>query len=170
MCFGTFWTVWTPKKASPKFVICIVMRCAIWYHLCNLKNVKNTHERVIILVKLKWNNEIVYEYFRNKNLFKRHKCLSKDIKYLTWLVHTNSPSSIRLWYLLNSLTLRKRCTQKTSGCDTVKERKSSMQGKGGKASFDSFLKFYKAFTTKYEYKKKCFNYYVETIPRTMKKE
>ena len=45
-----------------------------------------------------------------------------------------------------------------------------MQGKGGKASFDSFLKFYKAFTTKYEYKKKCFNYYVETIPRTMKKE
>ena len=29
-----------------------VVRCAIWYHLHNLKNVKNTHERVLILVKL----------------------------------------------------------------------------------------------------------------------
>ena len=29
-----------------------VMRCAIWYHLYNLKNVKNTHGGVLILVKL----------------------------------------------------------------------------------------------------------------------
>ena len=29
-----------------------VMFCAIWYHLCNLKNVKNTHERVLLLAKL----------------------------------------------------------------------------------------------------------------------
>ena len=29
-----------------------VMRCAIWYHLQNLKNVKNTHGRVLILLKL----------------------------------------------------------------------------------------------------------------------
>ena len=28
----------------------IVVRCAIWYHLHNLKNVKNTHEGVLILV------------------------------------------------------------------------------------------------------------------------
>ena len=28
------------------------MLCAIWYHLYNLKNVKNTHGGVIILVKL----------------------------------------------------------------------------------------------------------------------
>ena len=28
-----------------------VMRCAIWYHLYNLKNVKNTHGGVLILVK-----------------------------------------------------------------------------------------------------------------------
>ena len=27
-----------------------VMRCAIWYHLCNLKNVKNTHGGVLLLV------------------------------------------------------------------------------------------------------------------------
>ena len=30
-----------------------VMRCAIWYHLYNLKNVKNTHGGVLILVKAK---------------------------------------------------------------------------------------------------------------------
>ena len=29
-----------------------VMRCAIWYHLYNLKNVKNTDGRVLLLVKL----------------------------------------------------------------------------------------------------------------------
>ena len=35
-----------------------VMRCAIWYHLCNSKNVKNTHVGVLLLVKLQaeaWN-------------------------------------------------------------------------------------------------------------------
>ena len=29
-----------------------IMRCAIWYHLYNLKNAKNTHGGVLILVKL----------------------------------------------------------------------------------------------------------------------
>ena len=29
-----------------------VMRCAIWYHLYNLKNVKNTYRGRLILVKL----------------------------------------------------------------------------------------------------------------------
>ena len=32
--------------------ICDVMRCAIWYHLYNLKNIKNTHGGALILVKL----------------------------------------------------------------------------------------------------------------------
>ena len=29
-----------------------VMLCAIWYHLYKLKNVKNTHGRALLLVKL----------------------------------------------------------------------------------------------------------------------
>ena len=29
-----------------------VVRCAIWYHSYNLKNVKNTHGGMLILVKL----------------------------------------------------------------------------------------------------------------------
>ena len=31
-------------------ILLFVMRCAIWYHLYNLKNVKNTHGRVLMLV------------------------------------------------------------------------------------------------------------------------
>ena len=29
-----------------------VVLCAIWYHSCNLKNVKNTHGGVLLLLKL----------------------------------------------------------------------------------------------------------------------
>ena len=31
-----------------------VVRCAIWYHLYNLKNVENTHGGVLILILLHW--------------------------------------------------------------------------------------------------------------------
>ena len=34
------------------FKFIYVMLCAIWYHLHNLKNVKNTHAGVLLLVKL----------------------------------------------------------------------------------------------------------------------
>ena len=34
------------------------MRCAIWYHLYNLKNVKNTHGGVLISVKLQGSSQI----------------------------------------------------------------------------------------------------------------
>ena len=34
----------------------IVMFCAIWYHLYNLKNVKNTHGGMLLLVKFKTSN------------------------------------------------------------------------------------------------------------------
>ena len=30
----------------------VVMRCAIWYHLYNLKTVKNTHGGMLLLVKV----------------------------------------------------------------------------------------------------------------------
>ena len=43
--------------------ICIlqayVMRCAIWYHLHNLKNVKNTYGRMLLLIKV----ELFHECF-----------------------------------------------------------------------------------------------------------
>ena len=40
------------KKSSMFDRIPNVMRCVIWYHLYNLRNVKNTHGWVLILVKL----------------------------------------------------------------------------------------------------------------------
>ena len=36
------------EKVAP---LLYVMRCTIWYHLYNLKNVKNAHGGVLILVK-----------------------------------------------------------------------------------------------------------------------
>ena len=35
-----------------KYLRRYVVSCAIWYHLHNLKNIKNTHGGVLILVKL----------------------------------------------------------------------------------------------------------------------
>ena len=34
------------------YFILFVMRCTIWYHLYNFKNVKNAHGEVLLLVKL----------------------------------------------------------------------------------------------------------------------
>ena len=42
----------TGKSSLGKRKDSYVVRCTIWYHLYNLKNVKNTHGRVLILVKL----------------------------------------------------------------------------------------------------------------------
>ena len=37
---------------SYKVWLSFVMLCAIWYHSCNFKNVKNTHGGALILVKV----------------------------------------------------------------------------------------------------------------------
>ena len=37
------------------------VRCTVWYHLCNLKNVKNTHRGVLILVKLQL--QVIFHVF-----------------------------------------------------------------------------------------------------------
>ena len=42
---------WNPYVFS-FYRLSYVMLCAIWYHLYNLKNVKNTHGGVLLLVKL----------------------------------------------------------------------------------------------------------------------
>ena len=46
-----------------------VMRCAIWYHLYNLKNVKNTHGGVLILVKLQA-SAFSHSYSSNQSIIK----------------------------------------------------------------------------------------------------
>ena len=49
-----------------------VVRCAIWYHLYNLKNVKNTHGGVLILVKLQAYkiNTPPWVFFMSSKLYK----------------------------------------------------------------------------------------------------
>ena len=48
-----------------------VVRCATWYHLYNLKNMKNTHEGVLILVKLQ--DSPIWYYLHNfKNVKNTH--------------------------------------------------------------------------------------------------
>ena len=42
----------TLKALTHRLLTIYMMLCAIWYHSYNLKNVKNTHGRVLLLVKL----------------------------------------------------------------------------------------------------------------------
>ena len=44
-----FWNIKILKQRGALFTN---MFCTIWYHLDNLENVKNTHGRVLLLVKL----------------------------------------------------------------------------------------------------------------------
>ena len=43
---------YTDNPFVSSFCVLYVVRCAIWYHLYNLKNVKKTHGGVLLLVKL----------------------------------------------------------------------------------------------------------------------
>ena len=49
------------------------MFCAIWYHLCNLKNVKNTHGGMSLLVKLQ-------AYITHKNI---RRNVNSDLSIVT---------------------------------------------------------------------------------------
>ena len=60
------------------------MRCAIWYHLYNLKNVKNTHGGVLILVKFKINTP-PWVFF---TIFKLHKWY-QILQRITYQPETN---------------------------------------------------------------------------------
>ena len=57
LCTMFFWYIFcclfgTSKSPPSRLNYTIVVRCAIWQHLYNFKNVKNTHGGVLILVQL----------------------------------------------------------------------------------------------------------------------
>ena len=71
-----------------------VVRCAIWYHFYNLKNVKNTHGGVLILVKLQASacnftkiNTPPWVFFTFLKLYKRYQIAQR-------ITFTYSKSSI----------------------------------------------------------------------------
>ena len=49
-----------------KISMTYVVRCAIWYHLYNLKNVKNTHRGVLLLVKLQASAFKLYKWYKSR--------------------------------------------------------------------------------------------------------
>ena len=52
----------------------IVMRCAIWYHLCNLQNVKNTNGGVLLLAcSFTKNYTLPWVFFTFFKLYKWYK-------------------------------------------------------------------------------------------------
>ena len=83
------------------------MRCAIWYHLCNIKNVKNTNGGVLILVtlqvkacnftKIDTPPRVFFTFFK---LYKWYQ-IAQRITYLKW--HVTSSSIINPSKLLQSL-------------------------------------------------------------------
>ena len=85
--------------------ITYVVRCAIWHHLYNLKNVKNTHGGVLILVKLQLKLTLLHGCFARFliciNGTKSHKASHINI--------LNFPARIVSKVTINTATLRPWC-------------------------------------------------------------
>ena len=62
---GTLVENWLIEGRGKKILI-FVMRCVIWYHLHNLKNVKNIHGGVLILVTPRW---VFFTFFKLCNWY-----------------------------------------------------------------------------------------------------
>ena len=84
-----------------------VMRCAIWYHLHNLKKVKNTHGEVLILVKLQaWSNTLK-QFVGNLPTNRAFKIATKERKprdCFAWFPHVDSAK-----HTFDKLTLCSGC-------------------------------------------------------------
>ena len=68
------------------------MRCAIWYHLYNLKNVKNTHGGVLLSLK------VTLLHVRSSHIAKSRQQYNKPLN--NFLMHV-SDHAIKDMYTLN---------------------------------------------------------------------
>ena len=94
-----------------------MVRCAIWYHSCNLENVKNTHGGVLILVKL-----------QASILTLLHGCFSRFLSctmvsnrathhiysYCSWKVSKSSLNGYRCKWFLDHRILVEMITKKAT--------------------------------------------------------
>ena len=91
-----------------------MVRCAIWYHLHNFKNVRNTHGRVLILVKLQASATCnLYK------LYKWHRIAQRINASYMW--NAISKRSIEMFYVrmeLNCLFFEKK--KKILKCQSLK--------------------------------------------------
>ena len=72
------------------------MCCAIWYHLYNLRNVKNTHAGVLLLVNLQKSNTPPWMFFTFFKLCKGYQII-KRISHLDGnitMINCNSVENI----------------------------------------------------------------------------
>ena len=83
---------------QPKMLVCAhtktsnkkncVISCAIWYHLYNLKNVKNAHEGVLLLVKLQATKSnippsVFFTFFKLYKWYQIGQCITYNQKCTT---------------------------------------------------------------------------------------
>ena len=82
-------------------VICNVMHCAIWYHLYNLKNVKNTHGGVLLFVTFQAFTEsnippwVVFTFFKWCKWYQIAQSASYELCNLSILTHFR-PMSLQI--------------------------------------------------------------------------
>ena len=87
-----------------------VMRYAIWYHLYILKNVKNTHGEVLVLVKLQAEvlklailHGCFSRFLKCTNSTKLHKASMLNCKCANF--HRNWSNSLKISSVVNSISL-----------------------------------------------------------------
>ena len=85
------------------------MRCVIWYHLHNLKNVKNTHEGVLLLAKLTFLHGCFSRFLNCTNGTKSRKTSHLKSRSLVILAFGNYSNLIRI-----SLNIPKSSVIRTS--------------------------------------------------------
>ena len=95
------WQIYLPFVTLLHSRICLryMMRCAIWQHLHNLKNLKNTHGGVLLLVKLQ---VLTYNFTKSNTppwvfftFFKSYKCheMAQSITYWVILIFVQDSHS-----------------------------------------------------------------------------
>ena len=87
------------KSLSEKWKF-ICMGCAIWYQLCNLKNMKNTQGGVLLLVKLQAEAKLLKVTFL-------HRCFSRFLNYVNCTnvkhgISSNKGQHLLKWYFKQS--------------------------------------------------------------------
>ena len=86
------------------FEILIVMRCAIWYHLYNLKNAENTQGGVSLLVKVTLLHECLSRFLICTNGTK-----SRNVSHISiWLINHQTCELTHLWLIKQLLVTPSR--------------------------------------------------------------
>ena len=82
--------------------------CTIWYHLYNLKNMKNSHGGVLLLVKLPKSNALPWAFFMFFTLYKWYQ-IAQNITFgpvnlvlgVNWCYFIHPLNLSKIWLKLN---------------------------------------------------------------------